>query len=213
MKSSRARTWLARTAICFEMVLDWRSARPGGTRGSDARRPALGSVISMRPTAAEEWTTSLVVSSCSLVPPKPDANVARLWGSTKGNGATKHGALRSWEWMGLTHMVAAFRHIGAGPVADVSRRSPVHPSLRCPRAPVSKPCWRPLWGVVKTLCPFGPVGSICASTAMAAFWMWREPAEGGREFRVRAAVGNACVSRGLMLCVGDRLLAWSASRR
>jgi len=33
-----------------------------------------------------------------------------------------------------------------------------------------------LGGVVKTLCRFGPVGSISASTAMAAFWMWREPA-------------------------------------
>ena len=37
MKSSRARTWLARTAICLEIVMDRRLDRPGGTGGSDAR--------------------------------------------------------------------------------------------------------------------------------------------------------------------------------
>jgi len=43
--------------------------------------------------------------------------------------------------------------------------------------------------------------------------IWRESPTGGGEFRVREVVGNACVSRGLMLHGRDRLLARAATRR
>ena len=81
MNRSRARTRVASTAISPETFMDRCLAALGVTTCSDARCSALGSVISLRPTAAEERPADLVASSCSLVS-KPNQNVARLWDLT-----------------------------------------------------------------------------------------------------------------------------------